>query len=105
MEAIVADADPKGPDASAPPDEARMASSELLAVRGFGRVFARGGGRDIECDAFDYDAETGVVVLTARPGRSVSVLERGAAGPVRASRVEWNVRTGRVEVLDGRGEG
>ena len=65
----------------------------------------RGDGRDVECDAFEYDVASGLATLTARPGRSVSVLTRGTPGPVRASAVKWNLRTGRIEVIDGRGEG
>ena len=105
MEAMVREPD----DAEAPEDAANATSplgaAELQAVRGFGRVFARGDGRDVECDAFEYDVESGIATLTARPGRSVSVLTRGTPGPIRASAVKWNLRTGRIEVIDGRGEG
>lgn len=92
-------------DASASPDDSPLGAAELQAVRGFGRVFARGDDRDVECDAFEYDVESGVATLTARPGRSVSVMTRGTPGPVRASAVKWNLQTGRIEVIDGRGEG
>ena len=86
-------------------DASPLGAAELQAVRGFGRVFARGDGRDIECDAFEYDVASGLATLTARPGRSVSVLTRGTPGPIRASAVKWNLQTGRIEVIDGRGEG
>lgn len=78
---------------------------ELRDVAGAGRVFARGQGRDVECDAFDYDADTGMLVLTARPGRSVGVMSTTAAAPVRAERVRWNLRTDRIEIDSARGEG
>jgi len=75
-------------------------AGELLAVRGLGRVFVRSDDRDIECDRFDYDAETGIASLSARPGRLVSVLERGGAGPVRAERVRWDLRSGSIELVN-----
>lgn len=78
---------------------------EMRRVFGAGRVFARGRGRDVECDAFDYDAGTGLLELTARPGRSVSVMSTTAAAPIRAERVRWNLRTDRVEIESARGEG
>lgn len=105
MEATVAE--PAAPPSEAPEPSASAAfeEAELRSVRGFGRVFVRGEGRDVECDAFEYDVESGIATLTARPGRSVSVLTRGTPGPVRAAAVKWNLRTGRIEVIDGRGEG
>ena len=108
MEAVVREPDERdAPDAAkeTAADSSPLGAAELQAVRGFGRVFARGDGRDVECDAFEYDVESGIATLTARPGRSVSVLTRGTPGPVRASAVKWNLRTGRIEVIDGRGEG
>ncbi|MGA0174696.1 MAG: hypothetical protein ACO3NL_13785, partial [Phycisphaerales bacterium] len=86
-------------------DESPLSAAELQAVRGFGRVFARGDDRDVECDSFEYDVESGVATLSARPGRSVSIMTRGTPGPVRAAAVKWNLQTGRIEVIDGRGEG
>jgi hypothetical protein len=87
------------------PDASPLGAAELQAVRGFGRVFARGDDRDIECDAFEYDVESGVATLSARPGRSVSITTRGTPGPTRAAAVKWNLQTGRIEVIEGRGEG
>lgn len=95
-------ADPPDAATDGPADLERL---ELRAVEGAGRVFARGSGRDVECDAFDYDAATGLLVLTARPGRSVSVMSTTAAAPIRAERVRWNLQTDRVEIDSARGEG
>ncbi len=109
MEATVREAPQEAVDPAnereASPDTSPLGAAELQAVRGFGRVFARGDGRDVECDAFEYDVESGIATLSARPGRSVSVMTRGTPGPVRASAVKWNLQTGRIEVIDGRGEG
>lgn len=105
MEATVREPDDGGSAKEAAPESSPLGAAELQSVRGFGRVFARGDGRDVECDAFEYDVASGVATLTARPGRSVSVLTRGTPGPVRAAAVKWNLQTGRIEVIDGRGEG
>lgn len=105
MEATVREPGEDLPNREDAADSTPLGAAELQAVRGFGRVFARGDGRDVECDAFEYDVASGMATLTARPGRSVSVLTRGTPGPVRASAVKWNLQTGRIEVIDGRGEG
>lgn len=85
--------------------ETAVAEATLVEVRGIGKVFVRSRDRDVEGDAFEYDAEEGIATLTARAGRTVSVLARDAPGPTRAEKVTWNLRTGRIEIIGARGEG
>lgn len=73
--------------------------ARLLRVQGLGRVFIRSAERDLECDRFDYDAESGVAVASARQGRSVTVVNRGSAGPLRAEQARWNLRSGEIELV------
>ena len=105
MDAVLEPRSPGAAEAVESEAPSELDRLELRSVAGAGRVFVRGQGRDAECDAFDYDAESGDLLLTARPGRSVSVMSTTAAAPVRASRVRWNLRTDRVEVVGTRGEG
>ena len=93
------------PEGAAITPETAVAEATLVEVRGIGKVFVRSRERDVEGDAFEYDAEKGIATLTARPGRTVSVLARSAPGPTRAEKVTWNLRTGRIEIVGARGEG
>ena len=63
-----------------------------------GRVFVRTPEQDVECEVFDYDAANQIARLTAREGRLVQVLGKGAAVPVRARSVTWDMRTGRIQI-------
>jgi len=42
-------------------------------------------------------------MLRADPGRVVTVQSKGAATPIRAERVQWDLRTGRIRILGGEG--
>ncbi len=77
--------------------------AELVRVRGVGRVFVRTPDHDIECQEFDYNVDTQIAMLRANPGRVVTVQSKGAATPIRAERVQWDLRTGRIRILGGEG--
>ena len=77
--------------------------AELLRVRGLGKVFIRTPEQDVECEEFDYNVDTEIAMLRARPGRVVTVTTKNAATPIRAELVQWDLRTGRIRILSGEG--
>ena len=77
--------------------------ADLVRVRGIGRVFVRTPEHDVECTEFDYNVDTQIAMLRADPGRVVTVQSKGAATPIRAERVQWDLRTGRIRILGGEG--
>jgi hypothetical protein len=79
--------------------------AEILRVAGRGRVFVRTPQQDVECEVFEYDAENQIALLSARDGRLVTVLSKGAATPVRAESVTWDMRTGRIQITGAVGAG
>ncbi|MBC23933.1 MAG: hypothetical protein CMJ32_08480 [Phycisphaerae bacterium] len=78
-------------------------TSKILRVRGVGRVFIRTPKQDIECHEFDYNVDTQIATLRARPGRTVTVLMRDAAGPIHSESVLWDMRSGRIRITGGGG--
>ncbi|MCH2161158.1 MAG: hypothetical protein MK085_04710 [Phycisphaerales bacterium] len=77
--------------------------TELLRIRGIGHVFVRTPEQDVECEEFDYNVDTEIAMLRARPGRVVTVMAKNAATPIRAELVQWDLRTGRIRILSGEG--
>ena len=77
--------------------------ADLVRVRGIGRVFVRTPEHDVECSEFDYNVDTQIAMLRADPGRVVTVQSKGVATPIRAERVQWDLRTGRIRILGGEG--
>lgn len=75
----------------------------LLRVRGIGHVFVRSPEQDVECEEFDYNVETQIAMLRARPGRVVTIQPRNSATPIRAELVQWDLGTGRLRILKGEG--
>ena len=76
---------------------------KLLRIRALGRVFVRTPDVDVECDAFDYDLRTKVATLTARPGRAISVMQKGKGSPIKAEAAVWDLDNGRVRVTNAAG--
>ncbi len=76
---------------------------KLLRIRALGRVFVRTPDVDVECDAFDYDLRTKVATLTARPGRNISVMQKGKGSPIKAEAAVWDLDNGRVRVTNAAG--
>ena len=76
---------------------------KLLRVRALGRVFVRTPDVDVECDAFDYDLRTKVATLSARPGRTISVMQKGKGSPIKAEAAVWDLDNGRVRVTNAAG--
>ena len=77
--------------------------AEIMRVRGIGRVFVRTPEHDVECEEFDYNVDTGIAILRAAPGRVVTVQSKAARTPIRAERVQWDLRSGRLRILGGEG--
>jgi hypothetical protein len=77
--------------------------ADIMRVRGIGRVFVRTPEHDVECEEFDYNVDTGIAILRAAPGRVVTVQSKAARTPIRAERVQWDLRSGRLRILGGEG--
>jgi hypothetical protein len=77
--------------------------AEILRVRGLGAVFVRTPEHDVECEEFDYNVDTGIAILRAAPGRVVTVRSKSANTPIRAERVQWDMRSGKLRILGGEG--
>ncbi len=77
--------------------------AEILRVRGLGSVFVRTPEHDVECEEFDYNVDTGIAILRAAPGRVVTVRSKSANTPIRAERVQWDMRSGKLRILGGEG--
>jgi hypothetical protein len=77
--------------------------AEILRVRGIGAVFVRTPEHDVECEEFDYNVDTGIAILRAVPGRVVTVRSKSANTPIRAERVQWDMRSGKLRILGGEG--
>ncbi|MBC01770.1 MAG: hypothetical protein CMJ34_00500 [Phycisphaerae bacterium] len=77
--------------------------ADIVRVRGMGRVFVRTPEHDVECEEFDYNVDTGIAMLRAAPGRVVTVQTKAATTPIRAERVLWDLRSGRLRILGGEG--
>jgi len=81
---------------------------KLLRIQGMGRVFVRTADMDVECDTFDYDLHTQIATLTARPGRTIAVLQKGVKGqpsPIRAESALWDMQSGRIRIIGASGTG
>ena len=76
---------------------------KLLRIRALGRVFVRTPDVDVECDAFDYDLRTKVATLTARAGRTITVMQKGKGSPIKAEAAVWDLDNGRVRVTNAAG--
>ena len=97
---------PEGAATKARPESAGVelgGPAEVLRVRGIGGVFVRTPEHDVECEEFDYNVDTGLAMLRAAPGRVVTIQSKSAQTPIRADRVQWDLRTGRLRILGGEG--
>lgn len=77
--------------------------AEMLRVRGIGKVFVRTPEQDVDCEEFDYNVETQIAMLRARPGRVVTIQPKNSATPIRAELLQWDLRTGRIRIMSGEG--
>ena len=98
------------PEADAPGAVAKVETgielggpAEIVRVRGIGGVFVRTPDHDVECEEFDYNVDTGIAMLRAAPGRVVTVQSKAATTPIRAERVQWDLKSGRLRILGGEG--
>ena len=77
--------------------------AEVLRVAARGKVFVRTTDHDVECEFFDYDAANQIAQLTAREGRFVTIMGRDSVAPVRAEKITWDMRSGRMQITGARG--
>jgi hypothetical protein len=78
---------------------------EVRRLFGSGSLYIRTAERDVACDEFDYNTATGLATVAAAPGRTVSILTRGAMRPYHAEHVLWNMREDRITITRGAGAG
>ena len=76
---------------------------ELRRLKGAGGVYVHTKTRDVDCQEFDYDYASGDAMLSANPGRSVTILTTGSPHPLRAQRVIWNLITDKITATNPRG--
>jgi hypothetical protein len=97
----------EAPDARASAADAAPADfgspMRLLRVRALGRVFVRTPEMDVECDAFDYDLHTRVATISSRPGRTITVMQKGKGSPIKADAAVWDMDNGRVRISNAAG--
>jgi hypothetical protein len=79
--------------------------TEVQRLYGHGSLYIRTAERDVACDEFDYNTATGLATVSASPGRTVSILTRGAMRPYHAEHVLWNMREDRITITRGAGAG
>jgi hypothetical protein len=73
--------------------------SQLLGVDAVGAVWARSGAQQMLCDAMAYDPATGMSRATAAGGGWVTLFSTSQSTPITAAELEWNVDTGRIQVV------
>lgn len=78
---------------------------ELRRLYASGSLFVRTPQHDVACDTFDYDLSTGMALVSAGPGRTVSVLSKDTSRPLRAQSVLWDMRKDSITISRGRGGG
>ena len=78
---------------------------DLQRLYASGSLFVRTPQHDVACDTFDYDLSTGMALVSARPGRTVSVLSKDSGRPLRAQSVLWDMRKDSITISRGRGGG
>jgi hypothetical protein len=101
-----AGAEPVATPAGTPADLG--APVQLQRIEALGRVFVRTPEVDVECDAFDHDIATGIAQVSARPGRMITVLQRGVRAqptPVQAESAVWDMQNGRIRLVGLSGSG
>ncbi|MEM9660743.1 MAG: hypothetical protein AAF937_00365 [Planctomycetota bacterium] len=72
---------------------------DLRAVTANGAVWARSGEQQMLCDSMDYDPRSGLSRATAAGGGWVTLFSTTQSAPITAAELEWNVETGRIEVV------
>ncbi len=83
------------------PEGPRRSRGELSTAHAEGGVRMRSGRRTVEGDLLDYNAPSGEVIAAARAGRTVTVADESSAGTMTAPKILWNLRSGRIDILEG----
>lgn len=80
-------------------EEAAPAGGRLSRAVATGAVWARSeAGVEIVADNADYDAEMGVMLLSAVEGNEVAMFDPRSASPVRAREILWDLANDRIEI-------
>lgn len=80
-------------------EEAAPAGGRLSRAVAAGAVWARSEtGVEIVADNADYDAEKGVMLLSAVEGNEVAMFDPRSASPVRAREILWDLANDRIEI-------
>ena len=92
------------PEGSTGPDDLDLGGQvDILRITARSQVFVRTTGQDVETDVFDYDVSNGIARLAGRGGRPVTLLSRQSPTPVRADRMTWDMKTGRIQITGAQG--
>ena len=78
---------------------------DLKKLRGIGRIYINTPTRDVQCDRFEYDYDTGLAMLEADEGRVVSVTTTATVQPIKARNVVWHIREDRIVATNVAGSG
>lgn len=88
---------PAATGATPSPLSTRTSLSKLIAS---GNVWARSSTkREMTSDRMVYDAELGVMVLTADNDRDVTVFDPAARAPLTSRAIEWDLKKDRVRIV------
>jgi len=69
---------------------------DLRKLRGIGRIYINTPTRDVRCDRFEYDYDTGLATLEADEGRTVTMTTSTTIQPIKARSIVWNIREDRI---------
>jgi lipopolysaccharide export system protein LptA len=72
---------------------------------GEGGIIVRTPDREVACDEFDYNLTTGLAVVSAASGRTVSILTPESPEPLRHSRVLWDMVSDTITIHRGTASG
>ncbi len=115
-DSLVAEFEPQQSDPNAPStppqskDPTKVASIDLggdLSLRRLvatGRVRIETPDETVDCHQVDYNRQTNIAILTALPGRLVSVLKTGSVSPFRAEKATWDLQNRRIIINKPSGE-
>lgn len=78
---------------------------ELRRLSGHGGVLIETTARTVECASFGYNVDTAMAELKGARGRPVTIINAGAAYPLHAQEVLWNMERDTITIVRGAGSG
>jgi hypothetical protein len=78
---------------------------EAQRLAASGSVFIVTPNREVDCHAFDYNMRTNMAIVSALPGRRVSIVTAGNPVPIKYQKLIWNMDPSneRITVYQGSG--